>query len=149
MAEKGVYRKIAEAALVEWYKYSKEDVDRIIKRATQNGILTAMELVKVSNFIDTTSNVINYFKTLSSLKIESNVLNNLVNNLELPKTLKTNINLAVDKDGNILDNASRDLFTIRKSLKSLENRLRAKLNELLISTNLKSNLLNKEIDALF
>ena len=110
-----------------------DDVDRIIKRSTQNGILTAMELVKVSNFIDTTSNVINYFKTLSSLKIESNVLNNLVNNLELPKTLKTNINLVVDKDGNILDNASRDLFTIRKSLKSLENRLRAKLNELLIS----------------
>ncbi len=110
-----------------------DDVDKIIKRATQNGILTAMELVKVSNFIDTTSNVINYFKTLSSLKIESNVLNNLVNNLELPKTLKTNINLAVDKDGNILDNASRDLFTIRKSLKSLENRLRAKINELLIS----------------
>ena len=34
-------------------------------------------------------------------------------------------------DGKVLDNASKELFTIRRSLNSLENRLRSKLQELL------------------
>ncbi|MDE5546633.1 MAG: endonuclease MutS2, partial [Anaeroplasmataceae bacterium] len=48
-------------------------------------------------------------------------------------TIKSSITLAIDPDGNISDNASRELFTIRRSIVSLQNRLRSKLNELLNS----------------
>ena len=102
-----------------------------IKRSTLQGVLTPTELLNIVGLIDTSSNVIRYFKELEGLKLNEESLIKYSNELELPKTLKNNIILAISPDGNILDNASRELFVIRRSLKSLENRLRSKLNELL------------------
>ncbi len=107
------------------------NIKSIIKRSVQGGLLNPEELILVVRLIDTTKDVINYSKELEKLKAEITPLKDYFNNLALPKTLKTNISLQISPLGEVLDNASRELFTIRRSIKSLENRLRTKLNELL------------------
>ncbi|MCR5350307.1 MAG: endonuclease MutS2 [Acholeplasmatales bacterium] len=104
-----------------------------IKRSMQNGILRGNELLDIVKLIDISNGVIRYFKDLENIKLDNPTLNNYVANIVIPKALKSNISLAIGEDGEILDNASRELFTIRRSIKTLENRLKSKLNELLIS----------------
>ncbi|MBR6071756.1 MAG: endonuclease MutS2 [Acholeplasmatales bacterium] len=113
-----------------------------IKRSSQGGILNPNELNDVVKLIDNVKDVINYQKELERLKANITPISIYFNKLSLPKTLKTNITLAISPLGDVLDNASRELFTIRRSIKSLENRLRAKLNELLDS---KINMLSERL----
>ncbi len=102
-----------------------------LKRASAQGILDASELINVVGLIDCGLNVIKYFKSLDSIKLQTPHLLDIVSKIQTPQNLKTTITLAISPDGKILDNASRELFVIRKSLSSLQNRLRSKLNELL------------------
>lgn len=104
-----------------------------LERAAIGGILEPFELLNVVGLLDCASNVLRYFKTLDSNKVEVPALKKYSNALVFFQTLKSSITLAIDVDGKINDNASRELFTIRRSVISLQNRLRSKLNELLSS----------------
>ncbi len=106
-------------------------IKEIIKRSETGGLLYPNELNEVVTLIDVSKDVINYSKELLRLKLDANNLNPYFELITLPKNLKTNITLAISDSGEVLDNASRELFTIRRSIKSLENRLRTRLNELL------------------
>ena len=106
-------------------------IKEIIKRSQTGGILNPNELNDVVRLIDVSKDVINYSSELKRLKLDLVSLNPYFELITLPKNLKTNITLAISPIGEVLDNASRELFTIRRSIKSLENRLRTKLNELL------------------
>ncbi|MGM9969342.1 MAG: endonuclease MutS2 [Anaeroplasma sp.] len=113
-----------------------------LKLALAGGTLQTNELLNVVGLLDCSTNVIKYFKQINDIKIETNELTKYTNNLKISNTLKTNITLAISSDGRILDNASRELFMIRRSLKSLENRLRSKLNELLTT---KASMLTEQL----
>lgn len=104
-----------------------------LERAQIGGILEPQELLNVVGLLDCASNVLRYFKSLESAKIEIPNLKGYIDSLTFYPTIKSSITLAIDTDGNISDNASRELFTIRRSIISLQNRLRSKLNELLNS----------------
>ncbi|MDE7384389.1 MAG: endonuclease MutS2 [Anaeroplasmataceae bacterium] len=104
-----------------------------LERAQIGGILEPQELLNVVGLLDCASNVLRYFKSLESAKIEIPTLKGYIDLLTFYPTIKSSITLAIDPDGNISDNASRELFTIRRSIVSLQNRLRSKLNELLNS----------------
>ncbi|MDE5855961.1 MAG: hypothetical protein K2H06_02840, partial [Anaeroplasmataceae bacterium] len=104
-----------------------------LERAQIGGILEPHELLNVVGLLDCASNVLRYFKSLESAKIEIPTLKGYIDSLVFYPTIKSSITLAIDTDGNISDNASRELFTIRRSIISLQNRLRSKLNELLNS----------------
>lgn len=107
------------------------NIKSALRRAKAGGVLDVNELLDVIGLIDCGLNVIRYFKSLESIKLETPNLMKFVNMITTPQNLKTSISLAISPDGKILDNASRELFVIRKSLTSLQNRLRSKLNELL------------------
>ena len=109
------------------------EVNGSLDRAAIGGILSSEELLNVIGLLDCSSNVIRYFKSLDSAKVEIPMLKRYAEGLTLFPTLKSSITLAIDPDGNINDNASRELFTIRRSIISLQNRLRSKMNELLAS----------------
>ena len=104
-----------------------------LERAQIGGILEPQELLNVVGLLDCASNVLRYFKSLESAKVEIPTLKKYTDLLTFYPTIKSSITLAIDTDGNISDNASRELFTIRRSIISLQNRLRSKLNELLNS----------------
>lgn len=107
------------------------DIKESILRAKAYGILNEEELLNVVGLIDTGSNVEKYFKSLDTIKLEYPFLKPYVADLHSFQSLKTNITLAISPEGRVLDNASKELFTIRRSLASLENRLRSKLQEIL------------------
>lgn len=107
------------------------EVKNAINRSRIGGILNEEELLNVVGLLDCSSNVIAYFKQLENIKLETSALNEYKNQIEIPKALKANITLAITADGKVSDNASRELFMIRRNITSLENRLRTKLNELL------------------
>ncbi|MDE7263152.1 MAG: endonuclease MutS2 [Anaeroplasmataceae bacterium] len=109
------------------------EVKGSIERATIGGVLEAHELLNVVGLIDCTANVLRYFKSLDAVKIEGTALKKYREALALLPSLKASITLAIDVDGRINDNASKELFTIRRSIVSLQNRLRSKLQELLSS----------------
>ncbi len=104
-----------------------------LHRAQIGGVLEPEELLNIVGLLDCSNNVLKFFKSLESLKVETPELRRFVEEITQFSTLKTNITLAIDPDGKVNDNASRELFTIRRSITSLQNRLRSKLNELLTS----------------
>jgi len=118
------------------------DVKDSITRASIGGILNEHELLDIVGLLDCTVNVGKYFKTLEGMKANVDTLNMYVSKLQNPQALKTNITLAITQDGKVSDNASRELFMIRRNISSLENRLRSKLNELLLS---KASLLTEQL----
>ena len=107
------------------------DVKEPLKRAKAQGVLNERELLNIVGLIDACDNVIKFYKQLDTIKCECNTLKEITANIEIPKALKTSITLAINDEGVVVDNASKELFVVRRSLKSLENRLRAKLSELL------------------
>ncbi len=102
-----------------------------ILRAKAYGVLNEEELLNVVGLIDCSINVEKYFKSLDTIKLDYQYLRLYVSALHSFQSLKTNISLAISPEGRVLDNASKELFTIRRSLASLENRLRSKLQEIL------------------
>ena len=107
------------------------DVKPALSRTKAQGILNEQELLNIVGLIDAGENVIKFFKSLDTIKCNCESLKEIVSNIETPKALKTSIALAINEEGIVVDNASKELFVVRRSLKSLENRLRAKLSELL------------------
>ncbi len=102
-----------------------------LKRCKAGSILNEAELLNVVGLLDCGVNVSKYFKNLETIKVEVENIKKYSDNVITPQALKTNITLAISPEGRINDNASRELFMVRRSLVSLENRLRSKLNELL------------------
>lgn len=118
------------------------EVKGSLERAAIGGILNPNELLNVVGLLDCSSNVLKYFKSLENCKCDITHLRPYIDALSFYPQLKSSITLAIDYDGNINDNASRELFTIRRSIVSLQNRLRSKLNELLTS---KSSMLTENL----
>ncbi len=104
-----------------------------ILRSKIGGILKSRELLDIVGLLDCGERVIKYFKSLESNRLETPTLSFYSSQICNYPKLRTNITLAIDTDGNITDNASKELFNIRRSIRLLENRLRTKLNELLVS----------------
>ncbi|RIA75951.1 DNA mismatch repair protein MutS2 [Anaeroplasma bactoclasticum] len=102
-----------------------------LKRCKAGSILNEAELLNVVGLLDCGVNVSKYFKNLETIKVEVENIKKYSDNVITPQALKTSITLAISPEGRINDNASRELFMVRRSLVSLENRLRSKLNELL------------------
>ena len=104
-----------------------------LRRCKAGSILNEAELLNVVGLLDCGMNVSKYFKSLETIKVDVPSIKAYSDNVVTPQALKTNITLAISPEGRINDNASRELFMVRRSLASLENRLRSKLNELLSS----------------
>lgn len=107
------------------------EVKKAINRSKIGGVLNPNELIDIVNFIDCTNNVIKYDKQLSAIKVSFENNHKMISSLVVPPVLKTNITLAISQDCKVLDNASKELFMIRRNITSLNNRLKSKLNELL------------------
>lgn len=105
----------------------------LLARCSAGGILNPSELLQIVGLIDAASNTIKYFKSLDGIKVDTYNLKKYAEKLILQTKLKTSISMSINEQGEVVDNASRDLFVIRKSIRSLENRLRSKMNELLLT----------------
>lgn len=113
-----------------------------ILRCKLGSVLSIEELLNVSQLCTSVSNLLTYKNYLDSNKIKIELLSNYFNSLVPLERLKATIDTTIDSNGYIYDNASSDLFIIRRQISSLQNRLRSKLNEIMQS---KSSMLSDNI----
>lgn len=109
------------------------DIKNAIIRSSIGGILNVEEILNVSGMINAIGNVLKYRTYLSTQKISIVELDNYFLRLTNNQKLKNEINMSIDDRGFVVDNASPSLYTVRKNLLTMQNRLRSKMNELLHS----------------
>ena len=121
-----------------------DNVNNIIDRASKGGILNPLEILVVMNLIQTSLNINRFFNNIfNEDKLSYPNITNYNKNLNNLTKLNNLLSLAINKEGKILDQASKNLFLIRRRLQAAENKLRqalnvimqknvSKLNELLI-----------------
>ncbi len=104
-----------------------------LKRAVIGAILSETELLDIASLIDNINNVIRYFKTLDDIKVTTTNLKIYLDQLNPLNNLKNSITLSISPDGRVVDNASKELFMARRNINSYQNKLRSKMNELLVT----------------
>lgn len=110
---------------------SDSNINYSLTKIHKNGVLEAHELSEISNFLDTLRDIILYKNKLEDTKIEHSLFEIKVNELEYFKDLNIKIRKIVTPYGEILDDASPNLRSIRKRIKDLEKNIQNKLMELL------------------
>lgn len=112
---------------------SNIDVSESLKRAEIGAILSELELLDIASLIDNINTIIRYFKTLDDIKVDTLNLKEYLNELTPLNNLRNSITMSISPDGRVVDNASKELFMARRNINSYQNKLRSKLNELLVT----------------
>lgn len=112
---------------------SNIDVSESLKRAEIGAILSELELLDIASLIDNINTIIRYFKTLDDIKVDTLNLKEYLNKLTPLNNLRNSITMSISPDGRVVDNASKELFMARRNINSYQNKLRSKLNELLVT----------------
>lgn len=103
-----------------------------LSKAKIGSVLSPYELLNISNLIAGIKNIKSYYQYLLGQKIEIKYLNEYINFNDYKK-LKDEIDFCIGDKANILSSASNELAKLRKEIVIEENRLQAKLNEILQS----------------
>lgn len=112
---------------------SFKDIKNATMRAQIGGVLSPEELVDISGTLYCSRNILKYFQDLGNNKINYSALNDYVSNIKSIKKLEDDINSMISPDLRINDNASMELFKIRRKLKMEETHLRNYMNSMLSS----------------
>ncbi len=123
---------------------SFKDVKNPVMRAQIGGVLSPDELVDISGTLYCARNILKYFQDLGNNKINFSALNDYVSNIKAIKKLEDDINSMISPDLRINDNASMELFKIRRKLKMEETHLRNYMNSMLSS---KASMLQENLIA--
>ncbi|MFY9435795.1 MAG: endonuclease MutS2 [Limnochordia bacterium] len=103
------------------------DVTAIIQRAAVGGILDGQELLKLAGLLHCASGMRRYLGEVEAFQSYRDQL------AELPG-LAGEIDRCLDDEGQIKDNASPKLRAVRQKIRSLEDRVREKLNNIIHSS---------------
>lgn len=117
------------------------NVDNAVRRAESGGVLSMRELLDISQ-------VLRVIRTISSWREKSagceGALDDYFNSLYTNKYLEDMINNAIVSDGEMSDNASPELKSIRRKMRVQESRIREQLDRMLHSQGYK-NILQEAI----
>ncbi len=113
------------------YIKSETNIEYLLNKIIKNGVLTALELVQIGDFLDTIRDFILYKNKLLDAKIECLNLNNVSNNVIYNKDLNLKIKKIVSQFGEINDDASPQLKAIRKKIKDIEKAIQSKILEIM------------------
>ena len=104
------------------------DITEAIKRAKISAMLSAQELLGISHLLYAVSQLKTFSERLNEIKVDAPIFSSQVNSLVSLNSLQTAINDCIDETGYILDSASSELRSIRRSIQSTEARIKEKLN---------------------
>lgn len=104
------------------------DITEAIKRAKISAMLSAQELLGISRLLYAVSQLKTFSERLNEIKVDAPIFSSQVNSLVSLNSLQTVINDCIDETGYILDSASSELRSIRRSIQSTEARIKEKLN---------------------
>lgn len=101
------------------------DIRASVKRSSIGGILSTDECLDVANTLYGSRNVKNAIESMEELEIP--ILTELVDQITPIRELEQAIKSCIDDHGHIMDGASSQLRSIRSSIRTLESRVREKL----------------------
>lgn len=113
------------------YIKSDSDIDFFLSKIHKNGVLEPIELAEISNLLDTIRDLEIYNEKLDDANISHNYIANKIKLIEYFKDLNIKIRKIVTPYGEINDDASPMLRSIRKRQKDLEKSIQSKLIETL------------------
>ena len=105
------------------------DVTEAIKRAKIQAILSAQELLSISRMLYAVSQLKTFNERLHEIGLETPIFEQHTSTLVSLNALAQAINLCIDDTGYVMDSASSELRTIRRSIKATEARVKEKMNE--------------------
>jgi len=111
------------------------DIRNQIKRATIGSILHADEFVDIAATITGARRIKKYLEAVQAEKNELPILLKHSSLIQPCHELEAEINRCIDRNGNVLDDASPELRNIRRKMKSYESQIREKLEQI-VRTNI-------------
>lgn len=110
---------------------SVPNVTAAVKRSDMGGMLNPKDLLSVSRVLYVARRMKSY---LSELPENFEILNEIASGLVSLKTLEESINSAVLSENEIADDASSELLSIRRRMKTLNSKIKDSLNSMIHST---------------
>lgn len=131
-------KQTTEASIILYRKGSIpiseiEDITPHIKKLNSSLFLSPKQLLDLANILKVSNNLKEYFFSSEIDMSEFINLNSLFTNLYINPSIERAIFSAILDENTISDDASRELNTIRKSIKNKEQEIRTKLNSFLHS----------------
>lgn len=109
----------------------KSNINYICLKAQKGLTLSIEEFLEVGKYLDTVKHLVIYNQSLQSANIDNNILNSYVSNLIYSKNLNLRIKEVINNFGEILDDASPTLKSIRRQIVDAEKSVTVKLNEII------------------
>ena len=116
---------------------SLDNIYLLLKRLSVKSQLNCSDFLNLDNFMQSTINVISFFKNLKNDGIKLNSLYELSDKLISVTSLHEKILMTFDNDGNIKDNASSNLQKIRVNLRRTNKSIHEILNNYIHGTSSK------------
>jgi DNA mismatch repair protein MutS2 len=106
-----------------------KDIRSSIQRsAIENAVLSPKELLHIASTLQASKNIKLFIEKRNDLLPELNEITSLIS---IHKEIIFNINQAIDENGEVRDNASKDLRSIRQSIIDKQNTIRRALEKIL------------------
>ena len=118
------------------YIFDFEEVDFTLKLLESSGVLDCHHLLNIAQILSLSNTLKTYFFTENeNYEVNFPILSNIFNNLYTNPSILSKIRDCILDDENISDTASATLLEIRKKQKSLESKIKDKLNSYIHSSN--------------
>lgn len=111
--------------------YQPFDLDITIDRLRISAPLNQNEFMEINKLIYDVNRTFSYFSQTSNVSLETTSISKYINELVKLKEAKDLIDYVFDFEGNIMDNASSELYRIRKSIRQCESECTQRLNEMI------------------
>lgn len=108
-----------------------KNIKGMLKRAQVGGILNLREFMDIGNVLRTVRGLVSYYKNCDDTKT---ALDSLFESLSPQKELESMISENILSEDELADTASPELFSIRRSIRNTELKVRAQLDKLVKST---------------
>lgn len=108
-----------------------EEYESSVKLAEKGSVLSGIELYTTVKLYNTIKYNILFLNSLKKENINCTYYEEYVNNLYINEYLYSSLKKSIDEDGEVLDNATQQLASIRHRLHTIDARIKQKLQEIL------------------
>ncbi|MCD7777200.1 MAG: endonuclease MutS2 [Clostridiales bacterium] len=121
-----------------------KDLSEVLRRAEAGGILSLRELLNIADFLNTCQNIKNYGEG-ENKNDTFEILKPYFDGVILINDLETDISRKIISEAEVSDLASRELFAVRQSIRSANDRIRDSLNSIIHSASSRTMIQNPVI----
>lgn len=118
-----------------------KDIRRSLKRVAISGVLSIEELLHIGDFLYVCKKTSNYIKNENrneNKTEEFELVENYFDRIETISSLEKEINRCIANENEINDEATKELYDIRRSIKSSNSKIKEQLNNIIHSASYKN-----------